>query len=407
MGLQSQQQLERDSVMQTYGRKPVMFVRGEGMRLYDDEGRRYLDFLAGVGAVSVGHANTRVAQALSEQAARLVHVGNYFYVEGRGELAGRLGQLLSGPAGMGPSWKLFFANSGAEAVEGAIKIARKHGTQNLDGAFAVVSARKSFHGRTLAALAATGQAAKQDAFGPMPQGFVHVPLNDVEALRAALDARGEGAPCAVLLEGIQGEGGVWPCEPEYLAAARAMTAERGMLLMCDEVQTGFYRTGTHPFSYQHHGVVPDVVTLAKGIANGMPMGAVAACGDAAELLCPGEHGSTFGGSPLAVAAAHATLDELEARDVASSVTRVGACLAEALQQCALVTEVRGRGLMLAAQLAVPVAQEAADAALAAGLVVNAIGDSILRLLPPLICTEADVDEALEILDGVLTRKAGE
>jgi acetylornithine aminotransferase len=452
MSLKQQQELEALYLLPTYGRKPVQFVRGNGILLYDDNGKEYLDFLAGIGAVSVGHANPRVTAAIQGQAAELLHVGNYFYIEGRGELARRLSALLNdgeqtdfapvdesaaaGVAALEPQtnqWRSFFANSGAEAIEAAIKLARRYGSRYLDGATTIISAKRSFHGRTLAALAATGQPSKQEAFQPLPAGFKHVPLNDIDALREMLDklAPAEGlmitpgqtaslddnpqdeaaiaslralspskTACAVLLEVVQGEGGVWPCDDSYLRAVRALTAERGILLIIDEIQTGFYRTGK-PFAFQHAGIQPDIVTLAKGIANGVPIGVVAASGRAAEGFEPGDHGSTFGGSPLAIAAALATLDELLVLDAGVHAEQVGAYLATKLAQLPLVTEVRGRGLMRAVQLSEPVAVAIVDAGLEQGLVLNAIGDSILRFLPPLCVSTADVDVLIEKLRSVI------
>ena len=247
--------------MQTYARKPVMFVRGSGMRLYDDEGREYLDFVSGIGAVNLGHAHPAVTSALCEQAGKLVHVSNLFYVEHRAELARDVVELLGG------GWKMFFANSGTEAIEGAIKLARRWAGEHKPGAYKVVSLERSFHGRTLAALAATGQASKQEAFAPMPEGFVHVPANDVVALSAAVD----DSVAAVLLEVVQGEGGVWPLSAEYLAAARSICDTHGCLLIIDEIQTGFFRTGP-AFAHQAFGITPDVITVAKALANGLPIG---------------------------------------------------------------------------------------------------------------------------------------
>jgi acetylornithine aminotransferase len=424
MSLEQQQALEAQYLMETYKRKPVEFVRGEGIRLYDDAGTEYLDFVAGVGAVSAGHANERVVRAIQEQASRLLHVSNYYYVEGRGELAQKISGLLnagvtsdaasspvaSSPAAGSPAatpWRTFFANSGTEAVEGAIKIARKYGAQHLEGADTVITARRSFHGRTLAALAATGQPSKQDLFKPLPHGFVHVDLNDVHALKTMLhQGVGGRSICAVLLECVQGEGGVYPCTQDYLHAARELTAERGILLILDEVQTGFYRTGTWPFAFQHYGITPDVVALAKGLGAGMPIGAVAARGVAAEVFGPGDHGSTFGGSPLAVAAANATLDELAATGAGQHVAEVGAYLQERLKGLPLVDEVRGRGLMVAAELSAPVAEAVVANGLAAGLVLNNIGHHILRFLPPLVCTRADVDVLIERLEKILGQLDG-
>jgi acetylornithine aminotransferase len=414
MSLEQQQALEARYMMDTYKRKPVEFVRGKGIRLYDDAGVEYLDFVAGVGAVSAGHANERVVRAIQEQASRLLHVGNYYYVEGRGELAQKISGLLNagvtsdavGSPAATP-WRTFFANSGTEAVEGAIKIARKYGAEQLEGADTVITARRSFHGRTLAALAATGQPSKQDLFRPLPHGFVHVDLNDVHALKTMLNQGvGGRSICAVLLECVQGEGGVYPCTEDYLHAARELTAERGILLMLDEVQTGFYRTGTWPFAFQHYDVMPDVVALAKGLGAGMPIGAVAARGVAAQVLEPGDHGSTFGGSPLAVAAANATLDELAATGAGQRVAEVGAYLQERLKGLPLVNEVRGRGLMVGAELSAPVAEAVVANGLAAGLVLNNIGHHILRFLPPLVCTRADVDVLTERLEKILGQLDG-
>jgi acetylornithine aminotransferase len=430
MSFEQQQELEASYLMATYKRKPLEFVRGEGIRLYDDTGAEYLDFLSGIGSVSVGHANPRVVRAIQEQAAKLLHAGNYFYVEGRGELARKLSDLLNesgtgvGGAGDGSlsqdkkqdkkgavpfcpalavtPWRTFFANSGAEAIEGAIKIARKHGLHNLEGADTIVCARRSFHGRTLAALAATGQPSKQDMFKPLPSGFVHVDLNDLDALKLMFkQGVGGRAICAVLLECIQGEGGVYPCTKEFLVCARELTEQHGALLIIDEVQTGFYRTGAQPFAFQRYGIVPDVVTLAKGLGNGMPIGAIAARGGAAEVFEPGDHGSTFGGSPLAIAAANATLDEFVALKIGAHVAEVGAYLQERLADLPLVTEVRGSGLMVGIELGKPVAEQVIAAGLEAKLVFNSIGHHILRFLPPLICTKDDIDLLVARLTRIL------
>jgi acetylornithine aminotransferase len=404
MTLQEQQQLDATYLMQTYKRKPVEFVRGEGMRLYDSEGKEYLDFLAGVGAVSVGHTNPRVVSAIQQQAAKLLHVSNYYYVEGRGELAEKLSALLNtnSETENATPWRTFFANSGAEAVEGAIKIARKYGAQHLEGADTIICARRSFHGRTIATLAATGQAAKKEAFAPLPQGFVHVDLNDTKALKELLhQGIGGKAICAVLLECIQGEGGVYPCTEEYLQTVRQLTEERGILLILDEVQTGFYRTGTYPFAFGHYGVVPDVVALAKGLGAGAPIGAVAARGLAAEVFEPGDHGSTFGGSPLVVAAANAALDELDAMNAGTHVAEVGTYLQEQLATLPGITEVRGKGLMVGAEFAEPIAEPIVAAGLKKGLVLNSIGHYILRFLPPLVCTKDEVDTLVAKLFEIL------
>jgi predicted acetylornithine/succinylornithine family transaminase len=379
----------------TYARKPVLFVRGEGMRLFDDDGCEYLDFVAGIGAVNLGHAHPAVAAAVCEQMRTLVQVSNLYYVEQRAALAQRLSDLSGG------GFKAFFCNSGAEAVEGAIKLARRWGKARRGGAcYEVITAERSFHGRTLAALAATGQPSKQEAFEPLPAGFSHVPLNDIDALEAAVTER----TCTVLLEPVQGEGGVYPCEDAYLTEVRALCDERDVLLVFDEVQTGFFRTG-HPFAWQGYGVRPDVVTLAKSLANGLPAGAVLASDSAAEAFAPGDHGSTFGGGPVICAAALATISALEAERLGENALAVGALLRDALESLAEdtgeIAEVRGRGLMLAAELTRPVAQTVAERMLERGVVINAVGDRIVRLLPPLVCSEDETAILTDTLRDVL------
>ncbi len=382
-------------VMQTYARKPVMFVRGDGMRLYDDEGREYLDFVSGIGAVNLGHAHPAVTAAVAEQSAKLVHVSNLFYVEHRGELACDLVRLLGG--GM----RVFFANSGAEANEGAIKLARRWAQGARPGAYKVITTLRSFHGRTLAALAATGQPGKQEAFAPLPAGFAHVPLNHIGALDEALD----DSVAALLLEVVQGEGGVWPASAEYLAAAERLCRERGILLMIDEVQTGFFRTGP-AFAHQAFGIEPDVVTLAKAMANGLPVGALVAREEVAQAFVPGDHGSTFGGGPVVCAAARATIAALEAQGLGANATASGeylqAGLVALMESTGQITDVRGAGLMVGCTLASPDAARVATALLDRGCVVNHIGADILRFLPPLVCATPEIDTLLATLSDVLT-----
>ena len=330
MGFIEEQQLESAYVMGTYARKPVELVRGRGMQVEDSEGRTYLDFVSGVGAVSLGHCHPALVSAIEEQASTLVHVSNYYYIEHRGEVAHLVSDLLNecvDEAEREP-WQSFFANSGAEANECAFKLARLHAKKRAmaaaeaagadeDGVRAaaaaaprlIVTLDASFHGRTLATLAATAQPAKQEAFQPLPDGFVRTPINDIKALESLFASQGDGI-CAVMVECVQGESGVHPCEPEFLAAVRRLTAERGALFMCDEIQCGMYRCGTYPFGFQHFGIAPDVVTIAKGIASGFPMGMCAARAQVAASFDPGDHGSTFGGSCLAVAAAEATVREI-------------------------------------------------------------------------------------------------
>ncbi|MDO8847514.1 MAG: aspartate aminotransferase family protein [Coriobacteriia bacterium] len=364
----------------TYTRKPVLFVRGEGMRLFDDDGREYLDFVSGIGSVNLGHAHPAVADAVAAQMRTLVQVSNLYHVEHRAPLAERLSALAGG------GWKAFLCNSGTEAIEGVIKLARRWGkARRGEECFEIVSAERSFHGRTMAALSATGQPSKQEAFAPLLPGFTHVPLNDLGALEGAVTDR----TCAVLLEPVQGEGGVHPCDEAYLKAVRQLCDERGVLLAFDEVQCGCYRTGP-AFAWQGYGVRPDVMALAKSLANGLPAGAVLASGSAAEAFSPGDHGSTFGGGPVIAAAALATLGALEGENLGGNAIATGAVLRSMLQELTETTgaivEVRGLGLMLAAELAEPRAQDVTAACLERGIVLNAIGDRTLRFLPPLVCS---------------------
>ena len=397
MGTAFERERELDDafVMHTFSRKPVQFVRGQGVRLYDDDGKEYLDFLAGIGVVSVGHCNPTVSSAIVEQAQKLVHVGNYFYIEHRGKLAERICTMLAGDTG--EKFQVFFANSGAEANEGAIKLARLWGKRHRDGAQGIITAKSSFHGRTLATLAATGQEGLQAPFAPLPPGFAHVPLNDIDALAAALDTPIDGTlPAAVMLECIQGESGVWPCTREYLQAVRELTAERDMLLVVDEVQTGFARTGEY-FAYQLYGVKPDIVSMAKGIADGIPMGAFAARAEVAELMQPGMHGSTFGGSNIACAAADATTALMCEPGFLEHVRAVGERLRAGLSALDFVSEVRGAGLMVGITLADEVAPALVDVALGHGFVLNAPAAGIIRFLPPLTIGDQEVDALLAAL----------
>ena len=375
-------------LMPTYPNPPVTFVRGEGSRLWDDEGKEYLDFLSGLAVTSLGHAHPVVADAICAQARTLLHVSNLYGTEPQHEVASTLDRLLGGGG------RVFFANSGAEANECAIKLARKWGGR---GRFVVASAYGSFHGRTLATLHATGQPAKHEAFQPLPEGFRHVAWRDLDALEAAVDP----SVAAVLIEAVQGEGGVNPAGEEYFTGVRRLCDERGMLMMVDEVQTGLGRTGRW-FAHQHYGVVPDVVTMAKALGNGMPIGACWARDEVAAAFVPGDHATTFGGQPLATAAARATLEVMEAEDVPGRAATRGARLAERLRFLPGVADVRGMGLLVAAELeegkgAAPVAAAALDA----GLVVNAVTSSALRLAPSLLVSEAEIDEAVAILEWVL------
>lgn len=414
MSLEQEKQLESQYVMPTFARSDVEFVSGRGMHLTDSDGKEYLDFLSGIGVCSLGHCHPKVVAALSEQASKLIHVSNYFYIEGRGRLAERLSELLNvgnGSAGVAPkTWKAFFANSGAEANECAIKLARLRAKrqasskgQNPDLApSVVVTLVKSFHGRTLATLAATGQAAFHSGFEPMPEGFLPTPINDVDSLRALFDTMGDSI-CAVMLECIQGESGVHVCSADFLREVRRLCSDNDALMICDEVQCGMFRTGK-PFGFQNFGIVPDVVTIAKGIASGMPAGACCAVEEVADVMEPGKHGSTFGGSNLAVAAANATLDELSKPEYAASVQEVGEYLRGKLAGLPQVESVRGLGLMVGCDLAEGIdAHDVVRAALQDGLVINATGPRTLRFLPPLVCSKYDVDVFAEKLAATLNR----
>lgn len=384
-----------DALMSTYSPAPVRFVSGSGCWLQDDEGNSYLDFLSGIAVTSLGHCHPAVVAALREQAGKLWHVSNLFSNELSPRLASRIDELIGDGEALGG--KVFFSNSGAEANECAIKLARKAAGP---GRHVVVSALNSFHGRTLATLHATGQPAKHAAFAPLPEGFEHVAFGDLAALEAALSPARVGA---LLLEAIQGEGGIVPAPPGYLEAAAELCRERGVLLVMDEIQTGCGRTGRW-FGFQHAGIAPDIVTMAKALGNGMPIGACWAKPEVAAAFVPGDHGSTFGGQPLACSAALATLEELERLKAPERALAAGRRLAEALEKIEAVETVRGSGLLLGAVLEAGArpAKEVVAAALQAGLVLNAPTEDVVRLAPPLVVTDEEIDRAVEILSGVLS-----
>lgn len=403
MSLEQTQDLESQYVMHTFARKPVKLVSGSGIKVVDDTGKEYVDFIAGIGVNCLGHCHPKVAGAIAEQAQRLMHVSNYYYIEGRAELARTVSDLLNEqvPEAERAPWQSFFSNSGAESNECATKLARLWSKRFSHGGQNIVTLDRSFHGRTLATLAETAQPAKQDLFRPLPGGFLHTPINDIPALEQLFAEHPEGI-CAILVEPIQGESGVHPCTAEFLQAAERIAHENGALLMCDEVQTGIYRCGTHPFAFQHFGVTPDVVSIAKGIAGGFPMGMCAARADIARAFEPGDHGTTFGGSCLAVAAASATLQAIKDEGVAENATEVGAYLRERLAALPGVVEVRGLGLMCACDLAEGVsAPDVVMRGLDEGLLLNFTGPHTLRFLPPLVCSKADVDLLTEKLEALL------
>lgn len=382
-----------ERLMGTYAPAEVCFSEGHGTVLVDGAGKRYLDFLSGIAVTSLGHSHPAVARALSEQATRLWHVSNLFHNELAGPLAAELDELI----GAGPG-RVFFTNSGAEANECAIKLARRHAGR---GRFHVVSAYGSFHGRTLATLHATGQPEKHEPFQPLPEGFRHVAFGDLDALSSAADPT---SVAAVLLEPIQGEGGVVPAPPGYLKAVRELCDARGILLMLDEIQTGLGRTG-HWFCFQASGIEPDVVTVAKALGNGMPIGACWARNEVAGAFRPGDHGSTFGGQPLACSAGLATLRELRRIDAPARAASLGERLRSGLAEVPGIASVRGSGLLLGAVLATSAerpAREVVSACLEAGLVLNAPTPSVLRLAPPLTVSPEEIDEAVGILAEVMS-----
>lgn len=427
---------EQRFVMNTFARNDVQFVEGSGMTLVDSEGKEYTDFLAGIAVCSLGHAHPALVEALQRQAGRLLHVSNYFYVEHRAEVARMIDALAEGrideAAAIGgdaeqnrgerpesvpgrneadgnPSgertWKTFFANSGAEANECAMKLARLHAKRNGRDANAIVCMRGGFHGRTLETVAATMQERLQRDFRPLPPGFIACTPNDETELEHIFAEQGDGI-CAVMLEPIQGESGVHPMTESFMKAVRRLTREHDALMICDEVQTGVFRCGT-PFAFQLFDIVPDIFTMAKGIAGGVPMGACAARADIADTFAPGDHGTTFGGSPLACAAARTVLGELSRGRFDEHVRETGAYLQERLAALPFVADVRGAGLMVGCDLAdgMPDAHDIVAELLDAGFVVNATGSRTLRLLPPLICEKRHIDALVEALAAILRSKA--
>jgi len=377
-------------VMPTYARLPVAFVRGEGAWLWDEAGRKYLDALAGIAVSGLGHGHPRLVRAIADQAARVIHTSNLYEIPAQDRLADRICAL----AGMDEA---FFCNSGSEANETAIKLARLYGHRNGVQGAAIIVMEHAWHGRTLATLSATGSRKAQAGFEPLVPGFIRVPYNDEHAIRQAAEANRNIV--AVLVEVLQGEGGIHVADPDYVRSLRRLCDERNWLLMIDEVQSGLGRTGKW-FAFQHAGVAPDVVTLAKGIASGVPLGACVAARRAAGVFKPGTHGSTFGGGPLACAAALATFDAIAEEGLLDRAARTGesirAGFRDALAGVAGVVEVRGMGLMIGIELDRPCG-DLVKQALAAGLLINVTADRVIRLLPPLVFTDAD---ARALVDGL-------
>lgn len=375
----------------TYKRFPVIFEKGKDVWLWDSEGKKYIDFIAGLGVINLGHCQPQVVDAFCRQARELVHVSNLFYTKPQINLAERLVEMSL------PGGKCFFCNSGAEANEGAIKLARRYGkTQFTNERVEIITALRSFHGRTLKTLAATGQPEKQLPFRPLPSGFKHVKFNDMQALRQSVDNK----TVAIMLEVIQGEGGVYPAELDYLQKVRRFCDENRLLLILDEVQTGFGRTGKN-FAFQHYGIEPDIISVAKGLGNGLPIGAFIAKKTIADIFNYGDHGSTFGGGPAVSAAALATLKVLSDDELPARAAKTGAYFKQKLNELAttnmIIKDVRGNGLMLAMEITKPQGPEIVVAMLEQGFIINNIGKYILRFLPPLTIEKKHIDALLSAL----------
>jgi acetylornithine/N-succinyldiaminopimelate aminotransferase len=383
-----------DKVMaNTYKRFPIVITKGKGCNLWDSEGNKYIDFVSGIAVCNLGHAHPKVAEALSKQAGILLHVSNLYYTEPQTELAATLTEKSFAD-------RVFFCNSGAEANEAAIKLARKHSKdKGENGRYRIVSMEQSFHGRTMATLSATGQEKIRKGFEPILEGFDYIPFNDIDALRDAIDA----STCAVLLEPIQGEGGVRCPDPEYLKSVRRLCNEKGVLLIFDEIQTGMGRTGKL-FAYEHFGVEPDIMTLAKALANGLPIGAMLAKEDVAEAFTPGAHASTFGGTPIITAASLQVVKILTEENLIHHCAKIGGYFKERLSWLKSrhdsIEDVRGMGLLLGMMLNTE-GEPVVKSCMEKGFLINCIQGNILRFVPPLIIEEEDIDALVACLDHVL------
>jgi predicted acetylornithine/succinylornithine family transaminase len=394
--MENWQELEQQLFMRITKRLPVTLVRGQGARVWDTEGKEYLDFVAGWAVNSLGHCHPVVVKALTEQAKTLIQASNQFYTIPQLQLA----KLLVDNSCLD---RVFFCNSGAEANEGAMKLARRYGKLHLDGAYKIITAYGSFHGRTLATVAATGQDKFQQPYIPLPDGFVNVDYDNVEAIKAATTNQ----TCAVMVEPIQGEGGVNVPDDSYLKKVRAWCDEKGILLILDEIQTGIGRIGSL-FGYEQYGVEPDTMTLAKGLGSGVPIGAFLSK-EKASVFVPGDHGSTFGGNPLVCAAGLATVKFIINNDIPGKVKKLGQYFIAGLEKLKVkfgfIVEIRGRGLLLALKFTDNIAEDITLACLKEGLLVNTVKPDMVRFMPPLIVTEKDIDEALGILDTVFSRRS--
>ena len=387
-------EIEKKYFMSTFKRLPVVLVRGEGNHVWDDEGKEYLDFVGGWAVNALGHCHPVIVDAIAEQAQTLIQVSNQFYTIPQLRLA----ELLVANSCLD---KVFFSNSGAEANEGAIKLARKYGRIHLNGAYEIITVTGSFHGRTMATIAATGQHKFQDPFVPLPNGFINVAYDDVEAIKAATSSQ----TCAVMLEPIQGESGVNIPDAGYFHKVREWCDENGLLLILDEIQTGVGRTGAL-FAYEQLGIEPDIMTLAKGLGGGVPIGAILSK-EKASVFSPGEHGSTFGGNPLVCAVGYATLNFILENRVLENVREVGAYLMAELDGLKssfdFVTEVRGKGLLVALEFDREISHEVVQACLERGLLINPVKQNAVRFMPPLITQRSEVDEAMGMLKDALTQ----
>jgi len=390
-------ELERKYYMQVVVRVPVTLVRGKGARVWDDAGREYLDFVAGWAVNSLGHCPPVVADAVAEQARMLIQTSNQFFTVPQVQLA----QILVENSCLD---RVFICNSGLEANEGAVKLARRYGSLKLNGAYEVITTTNSFHGRSLATTAATGQPKFQEPYIPLPTGFVNVPFNDMEAFKAATTEK----TCAVMLEPVQGEGGVNIPDDNYLAEVRKWCDEKGILLILDEIQTGVGRLGAL-FGYELYGVEPDIMTLAKGMGSGIPIGALLSK-ERASVFAPGDHGSTFGGNPLTCAGAFAALKYIIDNDIPGKVKQTGDYLMDGLKKLQgrypFITDVRGRGLLVAVEFDSELGQDVLTGCLEKGLLVNKVKANAIRLMPPLIIDSADIDKAVHILDDVFAGVVG-
>lgn len=387
--------LDKKYFMNTFGdRLPVSFTKGKGIKLWDQDGKVYYDFLAGIAVNALGHSHPALVEAINQQAQKMIHCSNYYYIESQAKLA----QLIVENSCCD---KVFFANSGAEANEGAIKLARLYfRKKNLADKYEIITLEKSFHGRTLATIAATGQEKYQKDYSPLTPKFLSVPMNDIKALENAVNE----STCAIMLEPIQGESGVNPANVEYIKQVRKLCDEKNILLIFDEVQCGLGRTGKM-FGYEHYGVEPDIFTLAKALGGGFPIGALCAKKTFASAFEPGDHGSTFGGNPLACSAGYATLSTIINDKLCHNSASMGEYFMNALNKLkekhSVITEVRGKGLMIGVEFTKPMAKKVYLQLFNLGYLIGAVGENTIRMLPPLIINKDNINDFIETLDGVL------